>query len=389
MSDWPEVTLGDLCAINPRLQRSNCPEDEVLVSFVPMAAVDEFEGAIKEADARPYRSVAKGFTYFRDGDVLFAKITPCMENGKAALADGLIGGVGFGSTEFHVLRPDGRLDRRFLYHLIRQPEFRRRAKASFTGTAGQQRVPTAFLESFAIRLPTLAEQHRIVDILDRAATIRRLRQQAHDTTRQIIPALYTRIFGDPAINPMGWPVRPLGDIGTLERGRSRHRPRNDPALLGGPYPLVQTGDVAAADWTITRYKSTYSELGLKQSRLWPAGTLCITIAANIANSGILSFDACFPDSVVGFAPGRSVLIPFVKASLDFMRSGIERLAPQLAQKNINLEILSRVPIPVPPLEFQLAFAQHVDRVIKINQRATASSQVFEAAAQSVQACVLG
>lgn len=92
----------------------------------------------------------------------------------------------------------------------------------------------------------------------------------------------------------------------MDRGRSQHRPRNDPKLLNGPYPLIQTGEVASAGLYITKYKNTYSELGLRQSKMWSAGTLCITIAANIAQTAILTFDACFPDSVVGFLPNDSI-----------------------------------------------------------------------------------
>ncbi|WP_176377474.1 restriction endonuclease subunit S, partial [Escherichia coli] len=91
-------------------------------------------------------------------------------------------------------------------------------------------------------------------------------------------------------------------LGELNRGKSKHRPRNDPSLYGGDYPFVQTGDVRAADGLLTNYKQTYSKKGLAQSRLWPKGTLCITIAANIAETAILGIDACFPDSVVGFIP---------------------------------------------------------------------------------------
>src|SRR5690606_38147340 len=101
-----------------------------------------------------------------------------------------------------------------------------------------------------------------------------------------------------------WEHVPLCELGNLDRGVSKHRPRNEPALLGGPYPLVQTGDVANSEGYIQNHLSTYTELGLKQSKLWPAGTLCITIAANIANTGILTYDACFPDSVVGFVPNE-------------------------------------------------------------------------------------
>ena len=108
------------------------------------------------------------------------------------------------------------------------------------------------------------------------------------------------MFGDPVTNPKNYPEATLPELGYFARGISKHRPRNAPELLGGKYPLIQTGDVANSGLYIDGYSSTYSELGLKQSKLWKSGTLCITIAANIANTSILTFDACFPDSVVGF-----------------------------------------------------------------------------------------
>src|SRR5258708_839279 len=100
--------------------------------------------------------------------------------------------------------------------------------------------------------------------------------------------------------PAGWELKKLSDLGEVSRGRSRHRPRYDPILYGGRYPFIQTSDVKASAGRITKYQQTYNDVGLAQSRLWPAGSMLITIAANIAETGILTFDACFPDSIVGF-----------------------------------------------------------------------------------------
>src|ERR1700732_718334 len=104
---------------------------------------------------------------------------------------------------------------------------------------------------------------------------------------------------------MNWLERSLDELGDVSRGRSRHRPRDAAHLYGGPYPFIQTGDIKNASGLITTYQQTYSDAGLAQSRLWPAGTMCITIAANIAETALLSFPACFPDSVVGFIGDQS------------------------------------------------------------------------------------
>jgi type I restriction enzyme, S subunit len=149
--------------------------------------------------------------------------------------------------------------------------------------------------------------------------------------------------------PEGWCWATLPMLGEIDRGRSRHRPRNDPRLLGGPYPFIQTGDVRCADGFIRSFSSTYSDFGLAQSRLWSAGTLCITIAANIAETAILGFDACFPDSIVGFVNAeRPDLVRFIELFIRTAREKLERFAPATAQKNINLQTLTEVAVPMPP-----------------------------------------
>ena len=159
--------LGDCCHINPR--RSNISlNDNEMVSFVPMPAVNE-NGYIDGATDEEYGKVKKGFTYFENGDVLFAKITPCMENGKGAVAEGLTNGIGMGSTEFHVLRPkDGISNPYWLLALTRMPIFRERATKNMSGTGGQRRVGAAFLENFMIGLPSINEQERFETIYKQA-----------------------------------------------------------------------------------------------------------------------------------------------------------------------------------------------------------------------------
>lgn len=150
--------------------------------------------------------------------------------------------------------------------------------------------------------------------------------------------------------PQGWEWCRLPEIGELSRGKSKHRPRNDAVLYkDGKYPLVQTGDIARAGTFIKTYTALYNDAGLAQSRMWEKGTLCITIAANIADTGILSFDACFPDSVVGFQPFVPELdVEFFKWYIDISKKNLEKYAPATAQKNINIDILSGLIVPFPP-----------------------------------------
>ena len=166
--------------------------------------------------------------------------------------------------------------------------------------------------------------------------------------------------------PEGWTWATMPQLGELNRGKSKHRPRDDAALYGGPHPFIQTGDVRRSDGSITEHRQTYSELGLKQSRLWPVGTLCITIAANIAETGILKMEACFPDSVVGFISDQGYpTTGYVEFFIRTARDGLDRFASATAQKNINLEVLDAVAVSTPPLAEQKRIVAEVDRRLSL------------------------
>jgi len=160
------------------------------------------------------------------------------------------------------------------------------------------------------------------------------------------------------LNAQDWRPHRLDELGFVGRGKSRHRPRNDPQLYGGPYPFIQTADIMTADPYITTYSQTYSEFGLQQSKLWPANMLCITIAgANTAETAILKFQACFPDSVVGFIPDEEKAdLFFVKYSLDAMKKRFRAITRGATQDNLSLDKLLSFPIPTPLLPVQRKIA---------------------------------
>jgi type I restriction enzyme, S subunit len=190
--------------------------------------------------------------------------------------------------------------------------------------------------------------------------------------------------------PPGWAWGRFPELGEFGRGKSKHRPRNDTRLyINGTYKLVQTGDVARAHGTILTHTGLYNEVGLAQSKLWPEGTLCITIAANIADSGILGFDACFPDSVVGFVPSKR--LPSVRYFEYFMRTAkeaISKFAPATAQKNINLGILEQVQIPIPPANEQRRIVAKVDELMALVDQLEAQQQGRDELAEAfAKACV--
>lgn len=181
---------------------------------------------------------------------------------------------------------------------------------------------------------------------------------------------------------MSWDYVTLDKLGSVSRGKSKHRPRNDKMLFGGKYPFVQTADVKAAGLYLTEYTETYNERGLEQSKLWKAGTLCITIAANIADTAILGLDACFPDSVMGFIPYEGVAhVKFVKYAFDILQRDCKKISQGTAQDNLSWKKLSTIKFPAPPIDVQNKIVEILsayDDLIENNQK---QIRLLEEAAQ--------
>lgn len=169
-----------------------------------------------------------------------------------------------------------------------------------------------------------------------------------------------------------WQTKSLDDLGYIGRGKSKHRPRDAAHLYGGPYPFIQTGDVKHADFYITKFSQTYSEAGLAQSKLWPAGTLCITIAANIAETAILGMDACFPDSIIGFNADESKCdVRFIKYKLETIKRHYQQVSQGAAQDNLSLEKLLSFKLTIPGKSDQKAIADTLatyDDLMENNRR---------------------
>ena len=194
---WRWVRLGEVCELNPRRPDLN-RSDDAPTTFVPMSAVDENGRGIIRPEIKPFAEVRRGYTYFEEGDVLFAKITPCMQNGKHAIAHNLIDGFGFGSTEFHVVRPKDGIISEWIHLFLIQPWVLQNAIAYFTGAVGQQRVPESYLAELEIPLPPLPDQRRLAALLtEQMATVERARkalEEQLDAINKLPPALLRRAF---------------------------------------------------------------------------------------------------------------------------------------------------------------------------------------------------
>ena len=238
-------------------------------------------------------------------------------------------------------------------------------KEAGEGCGGQTELARSVLaERFTVSFPSaIPEQQRIVRILDEAfdgiATAKANAEKNIQNTRALYESHLQAVFTQ---RGEGWVEKTLEEISTtFGRGKSKHRPRNAAHLYGGPYPFVQTGDIRNADHVLTAYSQTYSEAGLSQSKLWPKGTICITIAANIAETAILGFDACFPDSVIGVvANPKTAYVGYIEYLLQSFKTRIQVMGQGAAQANINMGTFENQRFPFPPLPVQEQVVSKLD-----------------------------
>ncbi|MDT9188346.1 MAG: restriction endonuclease subunit S [Limnospira sp. PMC 894.15] len=281
------------------------------------------------------------------------------------------------NQQINSIVPNTRLvEPKFVYWFIRSPIFQDRLQSNSSATTVSI-INKGRFSALEIPLAPLNEQRRIVAKLDRLFARSRCAREELGRVSGLVQrykqaVLAAAFRGDLTADwrkenkTANWQEGKLSEIGYLGRGKSKHRPRNHPKLYGGDYPFIQTGDIAQSDGIIKTHSKTYSDFGLSQSKLWNAGTVCITIAANIANTAILSYPACFPDSVVGFVCDKEKCLPqFIKWSIDLMRADLESFAPATAQKNINLSILSNIKLNLPSLEEQKEIVKRVEKLFKV------------------------
>ncbi|MBL7250078.1 restriction endonuclease subunit S [Alloalcanivorax marinus] len=365
----PSVSIGEVAVVNPRFEKADRPAPGDPVSFVPMAAVSEKTVSIVEANDRPYAEVAKGYTAFKRGDVLIAKITPCFENGKMALADNLPRDLGFGSTEFHVIRASEKVDTRYLFNLLRNPYVRRAGEMKMKGAAGQRRVPAEFFSGLKIPLPPLEEQKRIAKILDAADALRAKRRECLAQLDALLQSTFLDFFGDPIANPFGWKMGLVGDL--LEAANyGTSKKANESS---GRYPILRMGNITyEGGWDMSSIKYIDLESNEEEKYLVKKGDILFNRTNSkelVGKTAVYRFDE--PMAFAGYlvrarASGEAdpeyiaafMNSPQTKSRLVSMCKSIVGMA------NINAKEFQAIPIPVPPLNLQNRFSAIVDSVLR-------------------------
>ena len=267
-------------------------------------------------------------------------------------------------------KEDFDVDRSYLLHFLSSDAFSSFLEQEAHGAAQANVSPNAIKE-VPFALPPLEEQKRIVSILDEAFEgLDRARENAEanlKSARELFESVLLSVFGKMSDKNDLFLLKEVSK--DFARGKSKHRPRNDKSLYGGKYPFIQTGDVRNAGHRVTAFTATYNEKGLAQSKLWPSGTVCITIAANIAETSILSFDACFPDSVIGMVPDEAkTSSDYVEYVLQFFQKRLKAAGEGAAQENINLKTFESEYFPFPSLTKQSSAISKLNTASEIQQK---------------------
>lgn len=361
------VKLGDVIDINPRSNHSLASASNV--AFLAMADISE-DGQILATQTRPLSEVAKGYTSFQNGDVLLAKITPCFENGKAALVHGMFSDVAFGSTEFHVLRPTEEIDGRYLYHLVWNPAFRAAGARRMTGSAGQKRVPTVFLSEFEIELPRFEEQKRIAAILDKADSLRRKRQQAIRLADDFLRAVFLDMFGDPVTNSRKWPEKEIYEIAKVTTGNtpSREIPEN----FGSTIEWIKSDNINTPSHWLTKATEGLSEKGLSLGRTAPTGSTLMTCIAGspscIGNVAIADREVAFNQQINALTPFEGTEPEFLYGLLLYSKQRVQDASTNSMKGMVSKGVLERVRLIWPPADLQSTYAMAFKKITALREK---------------------
>ncbi|WP_316237419.1 restriction endonuclease subunit S [Bradyrhizobium sp. SZCCHNR1015] len=374
--------LGDVCEMNPRAPKVLA--DDELVSFLPMAGVSE-NGCINFEEERAAGEVKKGYTYFERGDVLVAKITPCFENGKAARTTYLSNPIGFGSTEFHVLRAGREIDSSYLFHLIWNSKLRELGTKNMTGSAGQKRVPADFLKRLEVPLPPLDEQRRIAAILDKADALRRQRRRAIEIGECLSSSAFREMFG----RSLGLPEVSLAELidpddkinyGVVQPGD------NDP---DGVF-LVRVSDLQNGKVSHAQLRKVACEVSNKHRR-----SLLLGYEILISCVGSTGGIAVATEAEKGFNVARAVArVPIKDRVLrdyvaEYLRSSsvqeyFRKELRTVSQPTLNIKQISETRIPLAPIARMQAFVQQAETIRGLQEDAAAAATRQDALFKSLQ-----
>ncbi len=375
---WEWKKLGEIAEINPKFDKKSVSESTE-VTFLPMKCIEELTGNVDTSITKSLEEVSKGYTPLIENDLIYAKITPCMENGKAAIATGLKNNLGFASTEFHVIRFKKNAYNKFFFFYLIQKRIREHAAMNMTGSAGQKRVPATFLKNLLVPLPPLETQQKIVSILEKAEETRKLRAQADELTQKLLQSVFLEIFGDPTKNSRGWDVRKLGEIITdsmnglyLPKEKyTSHEGIKMVHMSDAFYGIVELGNlkrVLATKKEIDKYGLTKNDLLVARRSLNFEG------AAKASKIPELNEPLIFESSLIKVSPDLKLvttiyLYHYLNNEL-VRKTYIYKHITKSTISGINQNSLKNISVILPPIKVQNKFSDFVEQAEKtiLNQQ---------------------
>lgn len=390
--NWVWVRLGSLADVKggKRLPKGTTFSENITKH--PYIRVTDFNAigvsleGLKYIDEDVYEKISR---YTISSDDIYVSIAGSI--GKVGIIPSCIDGANLTENAAKITNIKG-INQKYLC-LFLKSEFAQYQMQSATIATTQAKLALFRIESLTFPLPPLSEQQHIVERIEELfakldEAKERLQEVADSFAVRKAAILHKAFTGEltkqwrweNGVSDESWEEKKLGEVGVLERGRSKYRPRNDERLFGGIYPFIQTGDVANADMFIEKHSQTLSDFGMQQSKLFAKNTICITIAANIGKVAILSYDSCFPDSVVGLTTDEKNSYKYVYYYLSTQQKELESKAPATAQKNINLKVLNDLDIPLPALSEQHEIVRLIDDLLA---RERAAQQATEQALASI------
>ncbi len=368
--------MAEVADINPRVVER--PSGEDCVSFVRMSDLDAVAAVTSSGEARQFKEVSKGYTIFRDQDLLVAKITPCFENNKIGQAN-LRHAIGVGSTEFHVVRPRrDHLDGRYLLHFIRQERVRVDGERRMTGSAGQRRVPAAYLEELRVPLPPIDEQRRIAAILDQAYAVRAKRRQARSQAVELLRAIFLDMFGDPVTNPKGLPRRALRDWGCVATGNTP--PRGDASNYGTGIEWIKSDNLSTDEFIATTAAERLSRAGEDKARVVSAGSILVTCIAgsprSIGNCALVNRRVSFNQQINALTALRGDPY-FLLAQLRVGKRLVQEKSTSGMKGLVNKSAFASIRLLDPPVVDQARFGNVLKSIAASLERQVRAAQAHD------------
>lgn len=350
---FPLVKIGDVCAINPSKSKLSALSPDTRISFVPMADLNENRIAFQPSDEKQLSEVSTSYTYFEDNDVLLAKVTPCFENGKAGIARGLLNGIGFGSSEFYVLRSSERVLSEWIYFCVMHPLFRNAAVAQMTGTGGLQRVPRGYVEAFQIPLPPLEVQKEIVAEIEGYQKVINGARAVLDHYRPHIP-----------IHP-DWPTTHVGNVCEFISGGTPAKANQE--FWKGPIPWVSAKDLKTEQISDAVLHISESAISESATQIAPIGSLLVLVRGMGLANGVpiceVTNPCAFNQDLKALTPNPAAIIPrFLAFALRQQKAQFNRVLKTAAHGTLKLnsEDLRQILIPLPPLATQQAIVAEIE-----------------------------